>query len=118
MEFPGDGCFEILFEVRTVKARKLLETSGRVEKDNKERCALKPLYGLSTACKDWCKPIRDFLEKSAGEVTSLDKSVCFWTRQVFDYGYGGEFRGTDPPNLGKCILKANGNFGTTDKRKV
>ena len=33
-----------------------------VEKDNVARKLLKPLYGLSTACKDWYRTIRDFLE--------------------------------------------------------
>ena len=30
---------------------------------NIARKLLKPLYGLSTACKDWCERIRDFLAK-------------------------------------------------------
>ena len=53
-----------------------------------------------------------------GEVTSLDKSVFFWTRQGFEYGYGGKFRDPNSKNLDKGILNANGNFETSDKRQA
>ena len=56
-------------------------------------------------------------ERGAG-VTSLDKSVFFWTQQGFDYGYGVKFRDPNPPNLDKGILKINENFEAIDKRKV
>ena len=52
----------------------------------------KPLYGLSTECKDWYKTIRNFLsEECRAEVTSLGKSVFFWTHQNFKYEYGRDF---------------------------
>ena len=52
-----------------------------VEDDRVAWELLKPLYGLSTSCKDWYKAIRDFLSEECvcvcggGKVTSLDKSV-------------------------------------------
>ena len=47
---------------------------------------LNPLYGLSTACKDWCGIIRDSPENECGlEVTSVDESVFFRTQQWFNY---------------------------------
>ena len=54
-----------------------------VEKDNIARKLLKPLYGMGTACKDWRKAARDLLAngRRGGEVTSVDKSVFFWTPQ-------------------------------------
>ena len=36
------------------------------EKDNAARKLLKPSYGLSAACKDWYKAIRDFLVSECG----------------------------------------------------
>ena len=52
-----------------------------VEKDNVAWELLKPLYGLSTACKDWYKTIRNFLSKECGgKVAALGKSVFFWTQ--------------------------------------
>ena len=41
-------------------------THTRVEKDNVDRKLLKPLYVLSTACKDWYKTIRHFLATQRG----------------------------------------------------
>ena len=39
----------------------------------------KPLYWLSTACKDRYLTFRGFsVMRAWGKVTSLDKSVCFW----------------------------------------
>ena len=57
---------------------------------------LKPLYGLSTACKDWYETMRDFLAAECGgggggEVTSMGKSVFFWARRGIGYLYGGDF---------------------------
>ena len=55
-----------------------------VENGNAARKLLKPLYGLSTACEDWCGTIRYFLAKEcAADVTSLYKSVFFRIRQGF-----------------------------------
>ena len=77
-----------------------------VEKGNIARKLLKPLYGMSTACKDWYGAIRNFLaNECGGEVTSLDKSVFFRTRQWSDYGYGKGFRDLNNTNLDKCVLK-------------
>ena len=56
-----------------------------VEKDNVSWKLLKPLYGLSTACKDWCETILDFIAQECGaKVTSLDKWVFFRTQQGSD----------------------------------
>ena len=75
-----------------------------VEKDNVARKLLKPSYGLCTACKDRCETIRDFLANGRVRgVTSLGKSVFFWTQQGSDYGYGGEFRDPNSPNMDKGI---------------
>ena len=65
------------------------------EEGNVAREILKTLYGLSTACKDWYKTIRNFLasECGGGGDTSLDKSVFCWAQRDFDYGYGVGFRG-------------------------
>ena len=91
-----------------------------MEKDNVTRKLLNPLYGLSTACKDWYETIRDFLSNECvgWGVTSLDKSVFFRTQQGFDYCYGEGFRGKNTPNLYKGILKVGENFETRDTRKV
>ena len=51
------------------------------------------------------------------EVTSIGKSVFFRTHHGLDYGYGGKYRDSNPPNLDKCILKENDNFDPIDKRK-
>ena len=37
---------------------------------------------------------------------------------MFVYRYGAKFREANPPNLDKCISKANENIETRDKRKV
>ena len=42
-----------------------------------------------------------------GDVTSLDKSVFFWARQIFKYEYGGDLRGENPRNLHRWIFKIN-----------
>ena len=52
------------------------------------------------------------------EVTSLDKSVIFWTQHGFGYGYGGKFGDPKSPSLDKVILKVSGNFESSDKRKA
>ena len=36
----------------------------------------------------------------------------------FEYGYGGEFRDPNSPNLDNGILKANAKFGATEQRNV
>ena len=61
VELSGDGRCESIFEVRTVKAQHLCKTPNGVDKDNVDWEILKPLCVLSTACKDWCETIRDFL---------------------------------------------------------
>ena len=53
-----------------------------------------------------------------GEVSSLDKSVCFWTQHGFGYGYGGKFRDPDLTNLDKGILKVSENFETDGEGKA
>ena len=89
-----------------------------VEKENSARNLLKPLYGMSTACKGWHETIRDFLEKECGrDVTSLWKSVLCWAQRGFDYGYGEKFRAPDQTNLDRCILKVNENSETDGERK-
>ena len=122
MEFSGDGFRGVIVEGRTVKARRLRETSRMGRKGRYIVGSIKPLYGLSTACRDWCEAIRDFLENVCvcvgGVVTSVGKSIFFWDQQGFGYGYGGEFRDPNSANLDKGILKANGNFETIDKSKV
>ena len=61
---------------------------------------LKPLYGLSTACKDWYRTIRNFLtDECGGRVTSLDKSVFFWAQEGFSYEYGRRHRAPNKANL-------------------
>ena len=68
-EFPRSGALK-----RDAYAK--LPDGG--EKDNVAWQLLKPMYGLSAACTDWCKTIRDFLaNERVGEVDSLDKSVFF-----------------------------------------
>ena len=90
-----------------------------VEKDNVAWGLLKPLYGLSTACKDWYKTIRNFLSKECGEkATSLDKSVCFWTQQDFGYEYGKGFMGKNWSNLDHGIFKINEFFETKEQKDV
>ena len=53
-----------------------------------------------------------------GGVTSLDISVFFRPQQVFGYGYGGGFRDPNSPNLAKGVLKADGDFDTTEQRNA
>ena len=94
-----------------------------VEESNVVRNLLKPLYGISTACKDWCGAVRDFLANECVcvcvcGVTSLDKSVFFGTQQGFDYGYGKGVRDQNTPNLDKGILKANQDFETSEQRNA
>ena len=80
---------------------------------------LRPLYGLSTACKDWCKTIRDFLiYECGGKATSLDKSVFFWAQEGFSYEYGRRYRDPDKTNLGKNEFKVNKNFPNGGKRSA
>ena len=77
-----------------------------VEKDNVAWKPLKLLYGLSTAGKDWCETMRDFLENErGGEVTTVDKSVFFWTQQGFGYGYEKKLRDSNSPNIDNGILR-------------
>ena len=82
-----------------------------------------PLYGRITACKDWRGTIRDFLSEEwagvcVGGVTSLDKSVFFWTQQGFGHGYGKEFRVHNTTNLDKGIFKAHEAFYTSEQRGI
>ena len=110
------------FGVVTFKTRRLREAPqrrGGVANSNIARKLLKPLYGLSTACKDWYKTIRDFLAKECGpDVTSVNESVFSPTQQGFDYGYGVKFRDPNLPHPDIGILKVNDNFETDDKREV
>ena len=77
----------------------------------------KALYGLSTVCKGWYRTIRNFLtDECGGEVTSLDKSVFFWAKEGFSYGYGRRYRNPNQANLDKNEFKANGNFPKEEKR--
>ena len=88
-----------------------------VEQKNVAWELLKPLYGLSTACKDWYRTIRNFLtDECGGKVASLDKSVFFWTQEGFSYEYGRKFRDPNKTNLDKNEFKVNGNFPNEDKR--
>ena len=59
------------------------------EKGNISRKLLGPLYGMSTACKDWRVAIRDFLGGECVWVASVDKSVFLRSQQGIDYVYGG-----------------------------
>ena len=80
---------------------------------------LKPLYGLSTACKGWYRTLRNFsIEECGGKVASLDKSVSFWTKEGFSYDYGRNYRDPNRANLGNNEFKANGNFLEETKRNV
>ena len=66
------------------------------------------MYALSTSCKDWYKTIRNLLSvECGGEVTSLDKSVSFWTRQSFKYEYGRDVRDKNPMNLDQGVFEIN-----------
>ena len=53
-----------------------------------------------------------------GEVTSLDKSVFFWTPQGFGYGYGKGFRDPNTENLDNGIIKVGEDFETGGSRGV
>ena len=53
-----------------------------------------------------------------GEVTSLDKSVFFWTQKGFEYGYGMCFRDTNTPNIDKAILRGDEDFETCEQSNV
>ena len=88
------------------------------ETDNVACDLSKPLYGMSTACKDWCRTIRDFLSEVC---------VCVWglLRWVNRYSFGlnkGFIMGgsrSQSNKLDKCVLKAaNANSETIDKRGV
>ena len=49
-----------------------------VEEGNAAWELLKPLYGLSTACKGWYKTIRNFLiDECGGKIASLGKGRVF-----------------------------------------
>ena len=51
-----------------------------------------------------------------GEVTSLDKSVFFWTQKGLDYGYGVGFRDENTSNLENSPpIKAGAKFDTCDR---
>ena len=89
-----------------------------VEQENVAWKLLKPLYGLSTACKDWYRTLRNFLiEECGGKVTSLDKSVFFWTKEGFSYDYGRNYRDPNRANLDNNEFKANDNFLEETKKK-
>ena len=78
---------------------------------------LKPLYGLSTACKDWYRTIRNFLtDECGGKVTSLDKSVFFWAQEGFSYEYGKRYRDPNNANLDQSEFKINENFPNKIKK--
>ena len=51
-------------------------------------------------------------------VTSLDKSVFFWAKQGFGYGYGEGFRDQNTPNLDNGLLKLGGYFETSEQGGV
>ena len=88
-----------------------------VEQENVAWKLIKPLYGLSTACKDWYSTIRNFLtDECGGKVTSLDKSVFFWTQEGFSYEYGRKYRDPNKTNLDKNEFKVNENFSNEEKR--
>ena len=75
-----------------LKRETYVQSPKGVEDDKVAWGLLKPLYGLSTSCKDWYETIMNFpSEECGGKVTSLDKSV-FWTQQGFRYNYGKDFR--------------------------
>ena len=80
--------YRVLLRSEHLKRDTYFKLPAWAEKENVARELQKPLYVLSTACKDRYETIRDFLaHECGGEVTSLDKSVFFWTQQGFDYGY-------------------------------
>ena len=119
MEFPGDGSREHFLRSAPLRRDAYAKLPDGVEKGSIDRMLLKPLCGLSTACEDGYKTIRDFLANGrGGEVTSLDKSVFSGLNRGFGYGYGGKFCDPNSPNLDKGILKVGGNFETRDKRKA
>ena len=72
---------------------------------------LKPLYGLSTACKGWYRAVSNFLaQECGGKVASLGKSVSSWAP-------GGTFvriqKETPAPEQSQSRqneFKVNGNF--------
>ena len=77
---------------------------------------MKPLYGLSTTCKDRYKTIRNFLsDECGGKVTSLDKSVFFWAQRGFDYVFGKELRDKNSMNSDQGNFKIN-EFPETNER--
>ena len=82
MEFLSDGLSRAFLMSEPLKRDTYVKLPDWAEKGNVSRVLLNPLYGLSTACKEWCETIRDFLAKECvGKVTSLDKSVFFWTQK-------------------------------------
>ena len=96
-----------------------MELPGGAEEENIAFEPSKPQYGMSTDCKDSCETIRDFVSDERWQVTSMDKSVFFWTQQGLTMGiwvWGG-FRDPSQTNLDEVILKENGNFETGEKEK-
>ena len=56
---------------------------------------------------------------SAGrEVTSIGKSVFFWTQRGFEYGNGDEFRDSNSTCREKGILKVGEIVATVEQRGV
>ena len=90
-----------------------------VEEDNVDWKLLKPLFGLSTACKYWYKAIRNFLlNERGGEVTPLAKSVFFRTQQCFEYGYGMGFRDKNTSNLDKVTLEGGARISGHANKEI
>ena len=106
MEFLGGGCFSGIFKIWAIERDTYTHPPKGVGEDNAAWELLKPLYGLSTSRKDRYGAIRKLLSWDfGGRVTSLNKSVCYWDRQDFDYEYGEGFRDKNVRNLDRGILR-------------
>ena len=74
----------------------------------------KPLYGISTVCKDVYLALVDFLANDfGGASTSLGKSVFVWPQQNFSYDSGKGMC-----EMWRIAKKAGANFGTQSERNV
>ena len=79
---------------------------------------LKPLYGLSTTCKDWYRTIGNFLTgECGGKAASLDKSVFSWEQEGISYEYGRRYRDPNKTNLDKNEFEVNGISQTRRKEQ-